>query len=149
MKTFGSGFLVVVLIFFLASCTQNTVFTAALSGAGEVPPVVTTATGTVTATLQGNTLTITGSYSGLSGPATAAHIHGPASTTQTAGVLVQLTVTEGSTPGSGTISGESTELTGQGLTTQFVRNDLEAGLYYINVHTTANPAGEIRGQLLR
>ncbi len=54
-------------------------FKADLKGASEVPPTTSTGTGTATVTYDASTKTVTwqGSFSGLSGPATAAHIHGP------------------------------------------------------------------------
>jgi len=78
--------------------------------------------------------------SGLSGAATAAHIHGPADATATASVACPLTVTESATAGTGTLSGECTTL---------VVADLNSGMYYVNIHTTAHGGGEIRGQLMK
>ena len=114
-------------------------FNADLSGASEVPPVTTAGKGAATAALDPatKTLTWTVSYSGLSGPATAAHIHGPAAPGANAGVLVPFTGDLASP-----IKG-STTLTDAQIT------DLEAEKWYVNVHTAANKAGEIRGQLMR
>ena len=53
-------------------------YTAQLSAAQEVPPKDSKATGTATVTLNGDTATYEVTYSGLTGPATAGHIHGPA-----------------------------------------------------------------------
>ncbi|HVE84365.1 MAG TPA: CHRD domain-containing protein [Myxococcales bacterium] len=115
-------------------------FTATLSGGAEVPAVTTSATGSATGTLDGTKLDVTGNYSGLSGAATAAHIHGPADATATASVACPLTVTESATAGTGTLSGECTTL---------VVADLNSGMYYVNIHTTAHGGGEIRGQLMK
>ena len=115
-------------------------YTASLTGAAEVPPVTTNATGSVTVTLDGNAVTVEGSYSGLSGAPTGAHIHGPASETENAGVILALTATDGTTAGTGTISGS-------GNLSDAEVADLKAGRYYVNVHTEANAPGEIRGQL--
>ncbi|MCA9838148.1 MAG: CHRD domain-containing protein [Trueperaceae bacterium] len=140
------GFLVVALLLSwgLVACSSapaaQTSFDASLSGGAEVPAVTTSGTGSATAVLSGNTITVTGTYSGLSGPATAAHIHGPAAKDATAGVVLALTAAEGTTAGSGTLSGTGT-LTDAQIT------QLRDGLYYINVHTAANASGEIRGQL--
>jgi CHRD domain len=117
-----------------------TVYTATLSGANEVPAVVTTATGSVTAKLKGKELTIKGTYAGLSGAATGAHIHGPAAKTASAGVISPLTFTEDTAAGSGKLSGSVTLTDAQII-------DLKAGLYYVNIHAAVNASGEIRGQL--
>ncbi len=77
------------------------------------------------------------SYSGLQGAATAAHIHGPADATTPAGVLVPLNNPTGT---SGTFSG-SVSLDPTNLMY------LLSGLTYINIHTTTNQGGEIRGQI--
>lgn len=112
----------------------QTKYQAQLSGTQEVPPKQSGGTGTAMATLDGDKLTYEVTYSGLSGPATAAHIHGPAEAGANAGVLIPF-----ANPAS-PIKGTAT-LTAQQLT------DLKAGKEYVNVHTQQNPAGEIRGQL--
>ena len=114
-------------------------FKADLSGASEVPPVTTAGTGAATATLDtaSKTLTWTVDYSGLSGPATAAHLHGPAAPGANAGVLVPL---------NGNLA---TPIKGSATLTDAQISDLEAGECYVNVHTAANKPGEIRGQLVR
>lgn len=114
-------------------------FKADLSGATEVPPVTTSGKGSATATLDTGTkmLNWTVDYSGLSGPVTAAHIHGPAAAGANAGVLVPL-----GTSLANPIKGSAT-LTDAQL------SDLEAGRTYINLHTAENKGGEIRGQLQR
>lgn len=113
------------------------VYEATLSGTQEVPP--NTSGGSGKAELQVDTSTYKArwrvTHSGLSGPATAAHIHGPAAPTANAGVVVPFTGDL-----NGTITGEATLTPAQYA-------DLAAGLYYVNVHTTRSPAGEIRGQL--
>jgi hypothetical protein len=71
------------------------------------------------------------------------HIHGPASASANAGVLVGLSPFNGGAFGaSGTMSGTTT-LSASTL------SSLIDGLTYINLHTSANPGGEIRGQILR
>jgi hypothetical protein len=82
-------------------------------------------------------------YRGLSGPATAAHIHGPASALQAAGILVDFSPFNGGAYGAaGSLSGTATLTPGQ-LTA------LIDGFTYINFHTTANSGGEMRGQISR
>jgi hypothetical protein len=114
-------------------------FKADLSGASEVPPVTTPGKGSATASLDTATkqLTWTVDYSGLSGPATAAHIHGPAAPGANAGVLVPL----------GT--NLANPIKGSATLTDAQISDLESGQTYINLHTADNKGGEIRGQLQR
>lgn len=117
-----------------------TTFGASLSGASEVPPNASTGSGGASATLTGDNLTISGTFSGLSGPATVGHIHGPAAKGASAPVVFDLMPANDATAGSGTFS-KSFTLTGAQVA------DLKAGKSYVNVHTAANPGGEVRGQL--
>jgi len=114
-------------------------FTAALSGAQEVPPVNTAASGNAEVTYNRNTgmASYRVTYGGLSGAATAAHIHGPAGPGANAGVVVPLP------------NAASSPMTGEVKLTPEQFNQLASGQYYVNVHTAANPGGEIRGQLRR
>ncbi len=114
-------------------------YRATLSGKTEVPPTTSNASGDVLATLDTGSkkLSYTITYFGLSGPATAAHFHGPAAAGANAGVAVPI----GSNPASPS--------TGSVTLTDAQMKDLEAGNWYANVHTEANKGGEIRGQLMR
>jgi len=76
-------------------------------------------------------------YAGLSGPATAAHIHGPADQTANAGVVIPLVQGAPSSP-----------MTGSATLTEAQAADMMAGKWYVNVHTQANAGGEIRGQIM-
>ncbi len=112
-------------------------FTTQMTGANEVPAVNTPATGKIDAVLDKNTGLFRWkmTYSGLSGPATAAHYHGPAAVGQNAAPsLAILTPTYSSSEGQATLTAAQTA-------------DLMAGRWYVNVHTTAHPGGEIRGQM--
>ena len=112
-------------------------FTAKLDGASETPANASKGTGSAEATLDTKTkkLTWTVSYSGLSGPATMAHFHGPAPAGKAAPVAVPLTP-----PLASPVHGSAT------LTDTQV-GDLRGGLWYVNIHTAKIPEGEIRGQL--
>lgn len=118
-------------------------YSATLSGANERPAVTTSATGTTGLTLKGRTLTVLGTFQGLSSAAAAAHIHGPADENSNAPVLLPLTidqVTNGAR--SGRISGTFT------LTEQQVEW-LNNRQLYVNLHSQNFPGGEIRGQVER
>ena len=71
-----------------------------------MPPNDSAGTGSVTATYDDATkkLTWKGSYSGLTGPATAAHFHGPAAAGKNAGVMVPITPNGPSFEGSATLN---------------------------------------------
>jgi CHRD domain len=117
-------------------------FKADLKGASEVPPNQTGGTGSVTATFDPATkqLTWSGTFSGLSGAATAAHFHGPAEAGKNAGVAVW--ISEKGKPLDSPFKGSATLTDAQA-------SDLEAGRWYVNIHTAANPGGELRGQLTK
>jgi hypothetical protein len=119
-----------------AAQAETVMFHATLNAATEVPPKTSEGTGTLDATLDtsSKTLTWTLTYSGLTGPATMAHFHGPAAPGANAGVAVPIKDTASGAKSSATL-------------TDAQMADLEAGKWYANVHTTANPGGEIRGQV--
>jgi hypothetical protein len=112
-------------------------FDATLSGAQEVPPASTAGSGKANVRYNPATTMLSWSvtHTGLSGPVTAAHIHGPAGPGQNAGVVIPFT-----NVGAATITGEA-RLTPEQL------GQLTSGQWYVNLHTAAHPGGEIRGQL--
>lgn len=114
-----------------------------MNGSNERPnPVATAGTGQGLFLLVGDQLTFEINYRNLTGAATMAHIHGPATADAAAPVLISLEPFNGGAFGpSGGFSGTVT-LT----TTQLVA--VASGLTYVNVHTEANGGGEIRGQIL-
>ena len=131
------------------SQAATTQYKATLSPASEVPPNTTTGSGSVTATYDSaaKSLTLNVTYSGLSGPVTAAHIHGPAEAGKNAGVvfwLSQKPAAQGDTPPPFPSPFSNTV-----TLTDDQANDLSSGLYYVNIHTKANPGGELRGQLVK
>lgn len=81
-----------------------------------------------------NTLEYTVTYAGLTGPAGAAHIHGPAEAGESAGVVIPFADPASPISGTATLTDEQVE-------------ELMNGMYYVNVHTEAYGAGEIRGQI--
>src|ERR1019366_6726612 len=114
------------------SMAAMTNFKASLSGKSEVPP------NTVAATYDSDSkkLTWKGSYSGLTGPATAAHFHGPAPEGKNAGVMVPISPNGPAFEGSATLNDAQAKA-------------LVDGDMYVNIHTAANKGGEIRGQLTK
>jgi hypothetical protein len=118
-------------------------FTANLTGAQQVPVNASTATGFGTVVLDdvADTITVDLSWSGLiGGPATAAHIHGPGAPGVNAAVIFPFSGVPAAT--SGSIPEQIFAITPAQIT------DLEAGLYYMNIHDAQFPGGEIRGQLV-
>ena len=114
-------------------------FKATLDGKSEVPATTSSGTGTADVDYDAATKKLSWklTYSGLTGPATAAHFHGPAEPGKNAGVAVAI-------PNAGSSPAE-----GSATLTAAQAADLEAGRYYINIHTKANPGGEIRGQVTK
>ena len=112
---------------------------ATLNGKSEVPPNTSAGTGTadINYDAASKKLTWKVTYSGLSGPATAAHFHGPAEPGKNAGVAVAIP------------NATSSPAEGSATLTDAQAADLTAGKYYVNVHTAANPGGEIRGQVTK
>ncbi len=94
--------------------------------------------GSARATLQGSTLTITATFSGLKTPATVARLHRSPKTAMRGPAIGDLAMTAGT---SGTISG-TMELTKDQV------DDLAAGRLYIQVHSQKAPDGNLWGWLL-
>lgn len=111
---------------------------APLDGASEVPATTSAGKGTADIDFDPATKKLTWklTYSGLTGPATMAHFHGPAEVGKNAGVAVPITPATSGSEGSATL-------------TDAQAADLLAGKYYVNVHTEANKGGEIRGQVTK
>ena len=127
----------------VAGCTTVTSNTATmqarLSPQSEVPPAVSMGQGTAQVWLNKETggLRWKVEYSGLTGPATMAHFHGPADPGVNAGVVV---------PVKPPIPSPSFE--GEATITPAQAQDLLAGKWYFNIHTAKHPGGEIRGQVV-
>jgi hypothetical protein len=120
-----------------AASAEEMKFKAELNGAQEVPPVQTDAMGTadVTYDTESKNLSWTVEHSGLSGDITAAHFHGPAGEGENAPPMVPIdlaNLAEGSATLDDAAAGALTE-----------------GRLYLNLHTAANPGGEIRGQVMK
>lgn len=116
----------------------ETITLTAELGANEIPPNDATAAGKATMTLDTETkqLSWTVTHEGISGPLIGAHIHGPAPSSDNAGILIPLDA------GTNPIEG-SVEVTDEQATY------LLDGETYVNLHTEKHPGGELRGQLTR
>ena len=134
-----------------------------LSGFNETPPILTNGSGTFRATINGDRLAYTLTFSGLSSPATQAHLHfgqpGVAG-----GVFLFLCTNLGNGPAGtpacpaneGTVTRTVTAadivaVPAQNVTASDFAGALRiihSGDAYANVHTTKFPMGEIRGQLV-
>lgn len=121
---------------------QGISYSAPLDGSQEVPPAVTPATGTGTATLTGAGLEFIITVEGLSAPISAAHFHNEAFGAN--GPVVR-TITP-DFMGGNTASGVWTSFDGEPLT-DFLVGELLADNIYFNIHSDSFPGGEIRGQL--
>ena len=124
---------------------EKTVFTAnnlPLSGTQEVPANAATGTGTMNVSYDKTTkqLVVSATWTGLSADPVAAHIHGTAEKGKNAGVKVDFhdNVTSAAGNFNRTIAVDENAIK---------EDSLLAGFYYFNIHTPANPGGEIRGQI--
>jgi Cu/Zn superoxide dismutase len=117
-------------------------FLAAMNSNQEVPANASTATGNgaISINAAGTQALVTMNFSGLTGNATAGHIHGPASPGVNAGVICNLAPPAAT---SGSVIDFMCPLTATQATA------LRQGRLYFNVHTSMFPGGEIRGQTLR
>ncbi len=138
------SFLLVIGIFSIANpyaaySATTTSCSAELDGSEEVPPVDTEGSGSATLEFDpsNNNLTWSIEFSELSGPATAAHFHGPAAIGTNAGVQVNI----------GEVSGLDSPMEGSAELTAEQASMLLDEELYINIHTAANQNGEIRGQV--
>ena len=120
-------------------------FVASLNGASEVPAKAVAGTGTATIVKNGTTYTYTITYTGMTGPLTGAHIHGPAGTTTNANVIVPFSTTGAGA--SGTLTGTFASTNAPTISNDSLDVLMRTGGAYVNLHTAANIGGEIRGQL--
>jgi len=111
---------------------------ADLKGANEVPPNASPATGKAEAKLNTETRVLTWSvtYADLTGPALGAHFHGPSEQGKNAGIVLPFKTVQSPIEGTATL-------------TETQAADLLAGKWYANIHTQANPGGELRGQMMK
>jgi hypothetical protein len=118
-------------------------FNAALSGTNEVPPVLSTGYGQLNAEIKGDQLVVSGSFNETSGDYAASHLHlGFAGSN--GGVAFALNPMVDADNRGGLFHPDSNTFTlSPGLIDTF-----RARMFYANLHTSASPSGELRGQLL-
>ncbi|MEZ2144626.1 CHRD domain-containing protein [Bradyrhizobium sp. DN5] len=111
---------------------------AELKGSNEVPPNSSSGSGKAEASYDTVTkvLTYTVTYAGLTGPAMGAHFHGPGEAGKNAGIVLPFKTVQSPIQGSATL-------------TDAQAADLLTGKWYANIHTAANPGGELRGQMMK
>lgn len=114
---------------------------ADLKGSNEVPPNDSKATGAVTVAYDpaSKKLSWKGTFSGLSGPALAAHFHA-GETGKNGGVVVPIFVNA---------AAAKSPFEGSATLTDAQAAELMGGRWYVNIHTDAHKAGEIRGQVVK
>ena len=122
----------------MAPASIMVAFTTQLRGANEVPPNASAGSGSVDAALNKDTMQLRWkvNFSGMTGAPTAGHFHGPAAVGANSGVALGWTnpITNG-------MEGSATLTAAQAA-------DLMAGKWYANIHSAANPGGELRGQMM-
>ena len=125
----------------------TTTFGTTMNGAGENPAKNVPGVGTATIVKNAGTYTFTINFSGMTGPLTGAHIHGPATAGVNANVIVPFSTAGAGT--SGTLTGTFTSTNTATISNDSLDVLMSNGNAYVNLHTAQNPGGEIRGQLLR
>lgn len=143
------------LTLFTAACEDGSgpdeeTFVATLNGANERPtPVTTTATGTARFSVDdgGESVDFSIDVSNITG-VTGVHIHGPAGVDENGGVIVPLFANSGTGTVNGSLTqGTFTEADLIGTTLDALLDLMRNGQTYVNVHTSTNGPGEIRGQI--
>jgi hypothetical protein len=131
----------------LAACGGSTELSAPLTGGAEKPSaVVTNASGNAKATIDGESLSVSGTFKDLSTNAVGAHIHGPVGADGTGPVFCHLkvpTATSGEITGDGPSEPKCSTI----KLTEAQTADFEGGKMYVNIHTSMHQGGELRGDL--
>ena len=125
-------------------------YAATLTGAHEVPAVVTSARGSAAFTLSGSSVSYTIVAAGFSSPLTVGHVHF-GGTGEVGPVIVPFTIiAQSGTVATGAIDVGSPITFGNiTIPGDSLRRLFEGGKAYVNLHTAAFPGGEIRGQVVR
>ena len=128
--------LIVTFLLFVTNIQAQEVYRARLSPMPTTPHTVHTilGEGEVILTLNGNSLTVDGTFTGMSSAATGAHIHNgpPAQPGPVIHTLEVSQATNGSVNGTISLTEEQVEA--------LINNE-----FYIQIHSESNPPGELRG----
>ena len=128
--------LIVTFLLFVTNIQAQEVYRARLSPMPTTPQTVNTilGEGEVILTLNGNSLTVDGTFTGMSSAATGAHIHNgpPAQPGPVIHTLEVSQATNGSVNGTISLTEEQVEA--------LINNE-----FYIQIHSESNPPGELRG----
>jgi len=121
-----------------AAQAEKITLKADLKGSNEVPPNASPASGKAEATLDTETKVLSWkvTYADLTGPAMGAHFHGPSEAGKNAGIALPFKTVQSPIEGTATLTDNQMA-------------DLLAGKWYANIHTGANPGGELRGQMMK
>ena len=135
---FGTAVLALAALAAVPAQAQTQAYSAHMTAADEVPPNDSMGMGTVDMVYDkaSGVLRWSVRYSGLTGPVKAGHIHGPAEVGKNAPVVQPFAA-----PLESPFSGSATISAAQAA-------DLEAGRWYVNLHTAVHAGGEVRGQVL-
>ena len=132
-----------------STAAAQTTYIGVLSGGTEVPPVATPATGNASVVLNAaqTQLSISVQFQNLIGTYSASHIHGPAAAGTNAGVKWGFSgAVSGWIFSNANHDGTITNFIATGITPTDVAN-LNTGQFYVNIHSTSFPGGELRAQL--
>jgi hypothetical protein len=125
----------------VASAAGAQTYHATLDGLQEVPPNASPGFGSATLSLDGaKMLTVHVEFNALLGTVTASHIHCCAPAGINAAALYFLIPPQPNTSPIDIVVGPLTPAE---------ETSLNAGMMYVNVHTTVIPGGEIRGQIFQ
>jgi CHRD domain len=131
-----------------STAPTNKSYVANLSPANEVPPKTTTGTGVATFVDLGTEIDWTLTLTNMTG-VIASHIHGPAAVGVNTGVIINLFLPNVATPTLNGVVGRGiiTNANNANISLDSLRVLFNNGNAYVNVHTSANPGGEIRDQV--
>ena len=150
-KTFAAV-VVTAMLFSISACKKNEVpvdltkkTTVTLSGAQEVPAVTSTGTGSGQIVFNPTTKAITYNFSWQLGSATATvtsmHFHGADDGSDSKSSAVALGISGFPTTSMGNLGGQTIALTDAQV------SQLLAGKWYLNIHSSTVPGGELRGNI--